>query len=353
MYIVLAIIVFGVLIATHELGHFLAAKACGVRVNEYAIGMGPAILKKQRGETLYSLRCLPFGGYCAMEGEDGDSDDPRSFQVQAVWKRLIILLAGAAMNFLTGLIIAVVLFSGASALVTPEIVELAEGFPDDGERGLMVGDTIRSINGERVWYSSDFTLLMGRSGDRPVDMVVIRDGEKVRLEDYDLRTREYADSDGNVTVRYGVSFKVIKAGILDRLRYSVYTACNFVRLVRFSLADLVHGAVGFKDISGPVGIVSAINDMGQSSSSVSAALSNIAFLCAFIAVNLAVMNLLPIPALDGGRIFLLVITWIIEKIIRRKIDPKYEGYIHAAGLVLLVGLMVVIMFSDVVKLFHG
>ena len=353
MYIVLAIIVFGVLIATHELGHFLAAKACGVRVNEYAIGMGPAILKKQRGETLYSLRCLPFGGYCAMEGEDGDSDDPRSFQVQAVWKRLIILFAGAAMNFLTGLIIAVILFSGASALVTPEIVELAEGFPDDGERGLMVGDTIRSINGERVWYSSDFTLLMGRSGDRPVDMVVIRDGEKVRLEDYDLRAREYADSDGNVTVRYGVSFKVIKAGILDRLRYSVYTACNFVRLVRFSLADLVHGAVGFKDISGPVGIVSAINDMGQSSSSVSAALSNIAFLCAFIAVNLAVMNLLPIPALDGGRIFLLIITWIIEKIIRRKIDPKYEGYIHAAGLVLLVGLMVVIMFSDVVKLFHG
>ena len=353
MYIVLAIIVFGVLIATHELGHFLAAKACGVRVNEYAIGMGPAIFKKQRGETLYSLRCLPFGGYCAMEGEDGDSDDPRSFQVQAVWKRLIILFAGATMNFLTGLIIAVILFSGASALVTPEIVELAEGFPDDGERGLMVGDTIRSINGERVWYSSDFTLLMGRSGDRPVDMVVIRDGEKVRLEDYDLRAREYADSDGNVTVRYGVSFKVIKAGILDRLRYSVYTACNFVRLVRFSLADLVHGAVGFKDISGPVGIVSAINDMGQSSSSVSAALSNIAFLCAFIAVNLAVMNLLPIPALDGGRIFLLIITWIIEKIIRRKIDPKYEGYIHAAGLVLLVGLMVVIMFSDVVKLFHG
>ena len=353
MYIILAIIVFGVLIATHELGHFLAAKACGVRVNEYAIGMGPAIFKKQRGETLYSLRCLPFGGYCAMEGEDGDSDDPRSFQVQAVWKRLIILFAGAAMNFLTGLIIAIILFSGASAFVTPEIVELADGFPDDGERGLMVGDTIRSINGERVWYSSDFTLLMGRTGDRPVDMIVIRDGERVRLDDYDLRAREYADSDGNVTVRYGVSFKVIKAGILERLRYSVYTACNFVRLVRFSLADLVHGAVGFKDISGPVGIVSVINDMGHSSLSVSAALSNIAFLCAFIAVNLAVMNLLPIPALDGGRIFLLVITWIIEKIIRRKIDPKYEGYIHAAGLVLLVGLMVVIMFSDVVKLFHG
>ena len=353
MYIILAIIVFGVLIATHELGHFAAAKACGVKVNEYAIGMGPAIFKKQKGETLYSLRCLPLGGFCALEGEDGDSDDPRSFQAQAVWKRFIILVAGAAMNFITGLIIAVILFSGSSAFVVPEIVELADGFPDDGERGLMVGDTIRSINGERVWYSADFTLLMGRSGDGPVDVVVIRNGEKVRLDDYDLRAREYSDSDGNVTVRYGVSFKVIKAGIIDRLRYSVYTACNFVRLVRFSLADLVHGAVGFKDLSGPVGIVSAINDMGHSSSSVAAAISNIAFLCAFIAVNLAVMNLLPIPALDGGRIFFLVITWIIEKIIRRQVNPKYEGYIHAAGLVLLVGLMVVVMFSDVVKLFHG
>ncbi len=353
MYIILAIIVFGVLVATHELGHFAAAKACGVRVNEYAIGMGPAIYKKQKGETVYSLRCLPLGGFCAMEGEDGDSDDPRSFQVQPVWKRLIILVAGAAMNFLTGLIIAVILFSGASAFVTPEIVELADGFPEDGERGLMVGDTIRSINGERVWYSSDFTLLMGRTGGRPVDVVVIRNGEKVKLEGYDLQAREYADSDGNVTVRYGVSFKVAKAGILDRLRYSVYTACNFVRLVRFSLADLVHGAVGLKDLSGPVGIVSAINDLGHTSSTVAAAISNIAFLCAFIAVNLAVMNLLPIPALDGGRIFLLIVTWVVEKIIRRQINPKYEGYIHAAGLVLLMGLMVVVMFSDVVKLFHG
>ena len=237
--------------------------------------------------------------------------------------------------------------------VAPEIVELADGFPEDGERGLMVGDTIRSINGERVWYSSDFTLLMGRTGGRPVDVVVIRNGEKVKLEGYDLQAREYADSDGNVTVRYGVSFKVAKAGILDRLRYSVYTACNFVRLVRFSLADLVHGVVGLKDLSGPVGIVSAINDLGHTSSTVAAAISNIAFLCAFIAVNLAVMNLLPIPALDGGRIFLLIVTWVVEKIIRRQINPKYEGYIHAAGLVLLMGLMVVVMFSDVVKLFHG
>ncbi len=353
MYIILAIIVFGVLIATHEFGHFIAAKACGVRVNEFAIGMGPAILKKQRGETLYSLRCLPIGGFCAMEGEDEDSEDPRSFTAQSVWKRLIILAAGATMNFLTGLIIAIVLFSGVTMLAVPEITELADGFPDDGARGLMVGDRIYSINGERVWYTADFSLLMGREGDSPVDIVVKRGGERVRLDDYDLRMREYTDASGNTAVRYGVTFKVVKANILERLKYSVYTACNFVRLVRFSLGDLLRGAVGFKDLSGPVGIVSAINDVGQSASSVSSALSNIAFLCAFIAVNLAVMNLLPIPALDGGRIFFLIITWVIEKIIRRRIDPKYEGYVHAAGLILLMGLMVVIMFSDVVKLIHG
>jgi len=353
MYIIVAIIAFGILIATHELGHFLAAKACGVRVNEFAIGMGPAIFKKRRGETLYSLRCLPIGGYCAMEGEDEDSIDPRAFTAQAVWKRLIILVAGAFMNFLVGLLIALILFSNITAVVVPEIVSLADGFPDSGERGIMAGDRVYSINGERVRYASDFTLLLDRSGEERCDVVVLRGGEKVRLDNYELRMREYPAEDGGTELRYGVNFKVVRANLLEKIKYSFYVAFDFVRLVRFGLADLVSGAIGFKELSGPVGIVSTINDVGQSAATASTAWFSIAYLCSFIAVNLAVMNLLPIPALDGGRVFFLLITWVVEKISRKHVDPKYEGYIHTAGLVLLMGLMVAVMFSDVVKIIRG
>ena len=180
MYIILGIIAFGLLIAVHELGHFLAAKACKVKVNEFSIGMGPAIFKKQGRETLYSLRLLPIGGYCAMEGEDDDSADPRSFGKQRRWKKLIILAAGAFMNFLLGFIIVLIIFSQAQAYGSNTVSGLMEGFPDDGEAGLMAGDEIYSINGMRIYYSNDFSTAMARAGEN-VDVVVIRDGEKVTL----------------------------------------------------------------------------------------------------------------------------------------------------------------------------
>ena len=351
MYIVLGIIAFGILIAIHELGHFLAAKAFRVKVNEFSIGMGPAIFKKQGKETLYSLRVLPIGGYCAMEGEDDDSDDPRSFGKQRRWKKLIILAAGAFMNFLLGFIIVLAIFSQAQAYGTNRVSGLAEGFPDMGETGLMAGDEIYSINGMRIYYSNDFSTAMARVGDR-VNMVVIRNGEKVTLENYELVPREYEEN-GETVLRYVINFEVVKATFLEKIKYTVYTSFNFVRLIWYSLTDLFTGAVGIKDLSGPVGIVSVMNDMGAQAASTGEALLNIAYLCGFIAINLAVMNLLPIPALDGGRIFFLVITWIIEKIIRRKVNPKYDGYIHTAGFVLLMGLMIFVFASDVVKIING
>lgn len=163
VYILIAILIFGVLIAVHELGHFLAAKACGVRVNEFSIGMGPQLLHKTKGDTEYSLRLLPIGGYCAMEGEDEDSDDERALNRQAWWKKLIIFVAGAFMNFLTGLLIIVCLYAGAQGFYTSEIIELNPDFPQQGEEGLMPGDVIYAINGERVYLKSDVSLIMGLS----------------------------------------------------------------------------------------------------------------------------------------------------------------------------------------------
>ena len=348
MYIIIAILAFGVLIAVHELGHFAAAKACGVKVNEFSIGMGPAIFKKQGKETLYALRCLPIGGYCAMEGEDEDSGDERAFTRQKAWKRAIILVAGAAMNFIMGFIIVAILYSGAQGFVNNRVVETVDGFKY-AENGIEPGDTIYSIDGHRVYYSSDFSTYMSRS-DGTVDMVVIRDGEKVLLKDYALSPENYIEEDGSESYRYGITFGVNDGTFFEKLRYSAYTSYNFVRMVWMGLSDLVTGAAGLRDMAGVVGIVSTINDVGQQSASTGIAIQNIAYLVAFIAVNLAVMNLLPIPALDGGRVFFLIITAIIEKISKKKIDPKYEGYVHAAGMVALLGLMAVLVVNDIVRI---
>ena len=349
VYILLAILAFGVLIAVHEGGHFAAAKLLGVKVNEFAIGMGPVLLQKQRGETMYSLRALPIGGFCAMEGEDEETEDPRAFTAAPRWKRCIILVAGSFMNFLTGLIIVLCIFWPSQAFVTPVVTEVADGFLYGGENGIMPGDEVYKINGKRIYYSGDFSTFMSIYNSGSVDMVLIRDGKKVELEDYQLRKAKYVD-DGVESYRYGISFTVIPANGWERLKYGCYEAVNFVRLVFLSFEQMFAGQVGLKDMSGVVGIVDTIAEVGEQSETVSAAFQNIFYLIAFIAVNLAVMNMLPIPALDGGRVFFLLVGFVIEKIIGRKLDPKYEGYVHAAGLVLLMGLMLVIGVSDVLKI---
>lgn len=352
MYIIIAILAFGVLIASHELGHFLTAKACGVKVLEFSIGMGPALVKKQRGETTYSLRLLPIGGFCSMEGEDELTEDPRAFTRAPVWKRFLILIAGSFMNLLVGFIVVIIVFSGSRWYVGSTITELEETFPYGGEEGLMVGDEILSINGHGVWYSEDFTTYMSRAGSAPVDIRLRRDGGIVRLRDFPLQKTEYETEDGTV-LRYGITFNLIEAGPWDNFKYACYSTWNFVRLVEMGLEDLLTGNVGLRDMSGVVGIVDTISEVGQQSATASDAALNIAYLCAFIAVNLAVMNMLPIPALDGGRVFCLLILSAIEAVTKKKLNPKYEAYVHAAGLVLLLGLMAVVMVNDIVRIAHG
>ena len=353
LYILIAILIFGFLIAIHELGHFLAAKACGVRVNEFSIGMGPALLQKTKGETDYSLRLLPIGGYCAMEGEDEDSNAPRSLSNQGFWKQLVIFVAGAAMNFLAGVIILVCLYANSPAFYTTEIVELNPDFPQQGESGLMLGDTIYKVNGERIYLRGDVaTVLDLKSRGDTMEIVVVRDGEKLTRT---LEKQTYLDANGQEYRAYGFSYGgIVEATPLLCLKYSWYNALDYVRLVRLSLQMLFTGSAGVKDLSGPVGIVSTISEMGretEETAGLSAALENVFFFAAMIAVNLAVMNLLPLPALDGGKVLFLVVDAIAMLLFRKKIPSKYENWINAAGFIALMGLMLFVTFNDVLKLF--
>jgi len=348
-YIILAIIIFGVLIAVHELGHFMLAKACGVKVEEFSIGMGPAIFKKQKGDTLYSLRCIPIGGYCAMTGEDEESGDPGAFTNQAAWKRILILAAGSFMNFVLGLLIVILLYSNAGGFRAPVIAEFMEGSPYEAADALQAGDRFYKIDGERVYQYSDVTEFLAK-GDGVFDMVIIRDGRKIELNDFEFVPVEIP---GYESKMYGFYMGIDEPTLANKLRYSWYTTMEFGRWVWQGLEQLVSGQVGVSDMSGPVGIVDLMAETGEQAGSTADALYDILYLGAFIAVNLALMNMLPIPALDGGRIFFLVITWLIETITLKHLDPKYEGYVHAGGMFLLLGLMAYVMLNDIIRIVTG
>lgn len=353
VYILAAILIFGVLIAVHELGHFLAAKSCGVLVHEFAIGMGPAIWKKTKGETTYALRVLPIGGFCAMEGEEEESDNPRALNNQGFFQKLVIYAAGSVMNFITGLLIVVILFSSAQAFYTAEITDIAEGSSMAQSGGLQVGDLILSVDGERVYNQGNVSMLLGLNTDGTYDFMVRRNGEKVSIKDLPLERKEFPDGKGGIYTGFGFTMGGIeKANVFTRLRYSWNSTMDFVRMVRLSLEMMLTGQAGIGDLSGPVGIVNTITEVGQQSETVRDAVDNIAYLAALIAVNLAVMNLLPLPALDGGKIFFLVINQVSLLLFRKQIPAKFENYIHVAGFILLLLLMAVVMFQDVWRLFQ-
>ena len=345
MYILLAILIFGLLIIVHELGHFIAAKSLGVKVNEFSVCMGPPIVQKTVGETTYSLRCIPIGGFCAMEGEDETSDNPRAFTSAKWWKRIIILVAGSFMNLLTGFLIIMLVYSSAVAFNTAKIDSF---YPNSAleEGGLQVGDTLYSVDGHRIYLASDVSMLFERVPDDRADLVVLRDGQKVRFPDFLLEKREYED-DGEKQMLYGIRLGHEDATFGRLVKYSFYRSIDYCRMVWMGLGDLLTGRATMNDMGGPVTIVHIMSEQGKSADTTAAGIQNVFYVAAFIAVNLAVMNMLPIPALDGGRVFLLLVTTVLEKLLRRKIDPKYEGYIHAAGMILLLGFMAFITFHDV------
>ena len=351
MSVIFAIILFSFLIFIHELGHFATAKAFGVQVNEFSLFMGPALWKKQRGETLYSIRCIPIGGYCAMEGEDGDSENPRAFSNAAWWKRLIILVAGAAMNFVTGVAMIGVFLAPNESYILPQVSLVEENCAFSSY--IQPGDTIVALDGEKIYVNSDFSLIMSLNPGDIHDLTIRRGGELLEYKNVNMQMREFPDENGNPVLRYGFSFSLAEStpGLWANMTWK--TSMDTVRMVRLSLQMLFTGRAGFQDVTGPVGIVQQMSNVAEASGSAWYAFLNLLYFGGFIAINLAVMNLLPIPALDGGRVVGLLLTAVLEGVTRKKVNPKVEGYIHGAGMLLLLALMAVIMFKDIFFIVKG
>lgn len=345
MSIIIAILIFGIIIIIHELGHFIAAKANGVKVNEFAIGMGPAIFKKQKGETLYALRLFPIGGFCAMEGEDDGSSDSRAFCNKPVWRRIIIVCAGVFMNLVLGVVILMVNTATSDAITTTTVSKFEENAVSH-ETGLEVGDQIYRINGMRIYTSMDMSYQFTNDEDGVYDMVVIRDGEKVELDGVQLSMK-----DDVIHYDFWVYPGEITAGSVISEAFK-QTATD-ARLIYISLADMIKGKYSLKDMSGPVGIVDSIGDVIESEKNEETGKINwseladtIMTLAAFITINVGIFNILPLPALDGGRLIFL----IIEGIRRKPVPPEKEGLVHTVGLLALFALMIVITVSDIIKI---
>jgi regulator of sigma E protease len=284
-----------------------------------------------------------------MAGEDASSEDPRAFTNAVWWKRLLILCAGSFMNFLLGLVIVLILYSGAYAFRSAEIIDFMEGCPYQSEEGLHVGDRFYKIDGQRIYQHLDVSDFLNQ-GVGTYDLVMIRDGKKIELKDFPMEPLLY---EGQSQKMFGFYFGYELATPAVTLRNTWDTTMEFARWVRMGLRELIHGRVSVDEMAGPVGIVDMMAETGAQQETTADALWMIFSFGAFIAVNLAVMNMLPIPALDGGRIFLLLVTWVIERITRKKLNPKYEGYIHGAGMILLLALMAFVMLNDILRIVKG
>ena len=286
-----------------------------------------------------------------MEGEDEDTDNPRSFQKAKWWKRLIILLAGSAMNFLAGLLIFAGLFLPGKEVTVPQIVEFADCCIFNNSEGLQENDVFLKLDGERIYVSGDVGMILDLNPAVEHDVTVLRDGEKLTFENLTMG-HTHLDEDGQEYFHYGFTYgNVKKAGFGEKLRYVWNVTLDNVLNVRLSHQMLFTGRASVKDVAGPVGIVNMMTEVATESDTAGNAVLNLLSFGGMIAVNLAVMNLLPIPALDGGRVVGLLLTTAIEAVIKKKLNPKIEGYIHAAGMILLLVLMALIMFKDIFTIF--
>ncbi len=437
--IIIGVLIFELIIFIHEFGHFITAKKFGVQVNEFALGMGPKILKFQKGETLYSLRLFPIGGFCSMEGEDGESDSEGAFGKRPVWQRMIIVLAGAFNNIVLGLIMTTILMAQSpyfSSTTISEFVQVAF----TSKSGLQAGDQILDIGGYRIDCSRDisfalamipiqkvdghdfsiykedcgFTLVrqytslkaedyteeelkavttafndgieklnvcnsveeadkvteetlakvneLAKINYTPpesefmperqrfrTDVTVLRNGQKTLLQDVDFYTYKGDDDKPSVGIDFTVTS--IKKTFGTLISESFKSTLSVVRMIWKSLLGLVTGTYGMNDIAGPVGAASVVTQAAQAGLETSFldAVNNIVFMLMIITVNLGIVNLMPLPALDGGRFLFMV----VEVIIRRPIPAKYEGWVHAAGFLLLLGFIAVVTVNDIIRLVTG
>lgn len=333
--IIIAVLFFQLIIVIHEGGHFVAARLMKIKVNEFSIGMGPKIIQFTKGETKYTLRLVLFGGYCAMEGEDSDSDDENAFSNKRVIQRIFVVVAGAFMNLVLGLVIISIMVSTQSLIGTTTVAK----FEDNAlsSQTLEVGDKIKSIDGMRVYTSTDVTTGLSRSTDNTVEFVVERNGEAKTL-DVEFEMSEY---EGHQYINMDFFVLGVEKTFLSVIKESLAQFVSYCRMIFLSLHDLIVGRYGVSDISGPVGTVSIV------STAVKTSLPTVLRIMALLTVNVGLFNLFPFPALDGWRLFVLA----FEGIFKRKLPSKFEWLINSIGLALLIGLMCVVTFSDITKLF--
>lgn len=329
----IAILLFLVLILIHEFGHFIAAKLLGVRVNEFAVGFGPKLFSRQGKETLYRFNLIPFGGYCAMEGEDESSTDTRAFCNKKPWRRFIIVAMGAVFNLLLGLIIVAIVLAPSDRFASTVIGGFEENAVSE-QTGLMVDDKILEVDGRKIYTTYDLSYAFTNVDDGKIDINVLRDGKQKLLEDVEFKTVEengisYLTVDFSV---YGIE-KTVGSYITQTFK----TAMSYCAVIWRSLLDMLGGKYGISAVSGPVGVTAAIGSVAKQN------LSAVLPIMALISINLGLFNLFPIPALDGGRLLFI----LIEMIARRPVPQKYEAMVHTVGFVILIALMILIAAKDI------
>lgn len=350
LYILLALFVFGIMIFIHEFGHFITARLSGVTIHEFAIGMGPTLVswKSKKYDTKYALRLLPIGGFVSMEGEDEESDDENAFNKKPKWKRAIILVAGSAMNILLGFVLIFAMLTtqvvlartqGRPALLpTTTVAEFVDESVSNSNFGLMKGDKIIKVGKVRVRTGNELSYEIMHQGYKGIDITVIRNGEIKKLENVQFGTF----TEQNV-VFGSVDFIVYgeQANILSLLKHTFFNSLSTIKIVWDGLADLVTGRFGIEALSGPIGVTEQIGEAAR------LGIVQFLYMFAVITMNLGVMNLLPFPALDGGRLFILG----IEAVTRKKLPKNVEAYIHFVGIIILFALMIFVAFNDIIKLF--
>ena len=359
-----ALLIFGAVIAIHEFGHFAVAKLCGVQVNEFSIGMGPTLIKTYRKGTQYTLRLLPVGGFVALEGEES----PESQQAEAdrdrreeaapapvppeegiviplneapVWQRMLVMAAGAVMNFVLGFVVLLLLISLRSEPITSKVIYAVEDNALCGRTGLQAGDEIVAVNGRHCFVANDMLYELMRTESYRADFTVRRDGKLVELPDVQFDT--WQDEQGQTHMTLGFTVYGLKKTPQNVLKESANSVIYYGRIIYTSLADLLRGRESINDLSGPVGIVTAI---GQAASY---GWEDVAELLALITINLGVLNLLPFPALDGGKIVFL----LIEAVTGHAVPEKIQSSLTVAAFALLFGLMLFATYNDIVRLVTG
>ena len=335
----MAVLVFILLIIIHEFGHFISAKLLGVRVNEFAVGFGPKLFSKKLGETEYKVNLIPLGGYCAMEGEDSASSDPRAFCNKAAWRRFIIVIMGAVFNLILGFVLVAIILAPKKSFSTTVIADFSENALS-AQSGLMQGDEITAVEGRHIFTTYDLSYAFTNVKDGTLDITVNRGGEEVELRDVKFNTFE---ENGMTYIEVDFSVYGRQKTFWNYITETFKTGASFCVVIWRSLIDLISGKYGISAVSGPVGVTATIGVAARQS------LLNLLPIGALITINLGIFNLLPLPALDGGRLLFI----LLEMIRRKKVPEKYESLVHAVGFALLIGFMLIITAKDIISLITG